>query len=1070
MNSILKHYNENLANESIELEISYNIIKSIEIYKSIFNKLKELSSNISIIENLDIYYTDNIRQIKVFNKGVNQQKDVIMKKESIQSPYIFREQIDNVINHKLKLSLEKKLKSSNTKDIKLLRIKLRVRFDINDKYFIDLDLIKNLDKNEKHIKEIKDMLFKDYNLSNMVENINYSLFDNMLIEVEFKKKELDIKDINTSNDFVKSLLVSNISNYQRYIFNIAKFIIGNKIYLENFKSKSGLKKLLNNVIELSSDSYYKNIIPNITNYYITDKIDGLRCICFIEEYEDGIINIKLVTNKLYNIKEFNKESSTYKKKCTILDCELLFIQEPTEDLISKDTIYLYIFDILTYENNRIGFSPFEERIKILNDGYDKIKNHIKSRVKEYIKLTDKYKEEIKEFYDRKNNDKNYSIDGLIFVPNSNVTNTQSKFPINSNYNNMIGYKWKPAEHMTIDFYVCKLPKNLYTNIPYNKFKLKNNDVIYILFSGISMFDYNKLNMTFMIDYKKIVPEKTQNGSLIPIQFSTSDHPYNYIFITDMEKSLDKKICEFGYNLKSPNETKWEFKKIRTDRDVELERGEYYGNYYKISEMIWNNINNPLTLEMLIKDDNSSYFLKDDNMFYKAQRSYNSFVKSYILETIIDEKLIDKNETNLVIDMAAGKGQDLARLSNLGFKTGIFLDNDKNALSELINRKHNLKTKGNMEIYTKNINLTSDYKDIIKELNIFNLKKESVDIIICNFAIHYIISNENNLINIIKLLTYYLKPNGRFIFTCFDGNKVFNLLKDVNIWNEYEDNKLKYSIKKNYKDNIMSKYGQKIDVLLPFSNNDYYTENLIDIENLIRIFNSNGFTTEISLSFTSLLNNFKENNKKIYDNLTNADKEFINLYQFVIIKKNQANSIISKSNISSFFESSIEGSFDKKEIGNLHLIENINNSNRILILVNTTLKPILTNIIKLYKDNNYKDWNENKKSKNKIVKIIGFDHNNYLNEYFKSDTNKTFDIIIIYDKLFNYDNYLNSYMIKKSITPVILTDNSNNKILILNNETINYLKIEQNTSFGKNNDIYETMDNYIKKNNILYIHN
>lgn len=188
MNSILKHYNENLANESIELEISYNIIKSIEIYKSIFNKLKELSSNISIIENLDIYYTDNIRQIKVFNKGVNQQKDVIMKKESIQSPYIFREQIDNVINHKLKLSLEKKLKSSNTKDIKLLRIKLRVRFDINDKYFIDLDLIKNLDKNEKHIKEIKDMLFKDYNLSNMVENINYSLFDNMLIEVEFKKK------------------------------------------------------------------------------------------------------------------------------------------------------------------------------------------------------------------------------------------------------------------------------------------------------------------------------------------------------------------------------------------------------------------------------------------------------------------------------------------------------------------------------------------------------------------------------------------------------------------------------------------------------------------------------------------------------------------------------------------------------------------------------------------------------------------------------------------------------------------------------------------------------------------
>ena len=322
------------------------------------------------------------------------------------------------------ISLERKLKKSNSNDIKLIRIKLRIRFDFDDKYIIDLDLIKNLDKNEKHIKEIKDMLLKDYNLSNIVENINYALFDNILIEVEFKKKELDIKDINSSNEFIKSLLTSNVSKYQKYIFNIARFIINNKTYLENFKSKSGLKKLLNNVIELNSDTYYKNIIPNLTNYYMTDKIDGLRCICYIDEYEDGIINIKLVTNKLYTIKEFNTEPNNYKKKITILDCELLFLKEPLEDIISKDSIYLYIFDILTYESNKIGFSPFEERIKVLNDGFTKIKDHINCRIKEYIKLSNK--QEIKEFYERKNNDKNYSIDGLIFVPTSNVKNDQSK--------------------------------------------------------------------------------------------------------------------------------------------------------------------------------------------------------------------------------------------------------------------------------------------------------------------------------------------------------------------------------------------------------------------------------------------------------------------------------------------------------------------------------------------------------------------------------------------------------------------------------------------------------------------
>ena len=103
-------------------------------------------------------------------------------------------------------------------------------------------------------------------------------------------------------------------------------------------------------------------------------------------------------------------------------------------------------------------------------------------------------------------------------------------------------------------------------------------------------------------------------------------------------------------------------------------------------------------------DNSSYFINDENDFYKAQRSFNSFVKTFALESIISEQLNDKNQTDFVIDLASGKGQDLARLSNLDFKSGLFIDNDKNALSELLNRKHHLKTRNNkqMQIFIKNI--------------------------------------------------------------------------------------------------------------------------------------------------------------------------------------------------------------------------------------------------------------------------------------------------------------------------------------------------------------------------------
>lgn len=1050
MNSILNHFNENLDNDDIELEVSYNIRKSDDIYKFIFNKLKDATSDINIIENIDIYYVNNVRQTKTFIKGVNQNKDIMIKKESILQPYIFRESIDNVINHKLKISLEKKIKS-NKDSIKFIRIKLRVRFDINDKYMIDLDLIKNIDTKEKHLVEIKNMLFKDYNISNMIENIKYSLFDNILLEVEFKKVNISNSDINESVNFVKSLLATNVSRYQKYIFKIATFIINNRTYLENFKSKSGLKKLLNNVKEMTADTYYKDLVPNIENYYMTDKIDGLRCICFIEEYEDGVLNIKLINNKLYYIKEYNAPSKTSNRKVTILDCELMYSKDTKDEIISKNDIYLYIFDIIAFENNKIGTKPFEDRIEVLVDGFNKIKSNINSRVKEYVKLTSNYREEIKSFYERKNNDKNYSIDGLIFVPTSKVKNEESKFQINTNYNNMIGYKWKPVEHMTIDFFVCELPKNMYGHIPYNSLKLKDDEIIYILFSGITIHDYNRLNLNFMTDYKRIVPEKFQKGDMIPIQFTTSDNPHNYVFVS-FNKELNGRVCEFGYK-----DNKWDFKKIRTDRDVELERGEYFGNYYKISEMIWGNINNPLTLEMLTSEANNSYFLKDDNILYKAQRSYNSFVKSYILETITSDKLTDKNDKDFVIDLAAGKGQDLNRLSNLKFKKGLFIDYDKNALSELINRRQGRKFKGDIKIFTKNIDLTIDHKEIIKELSVFDIKKDSVDVIICNFAIHYIISNEDALINIIKLLTHYLKPNGRFAFTCFDGNRIFNLLKTADSWNKYEGDNLKYSIKKLYKTDIMSKYGQKIDVLLPFSDNEYYTENLIDIDNLINMFNGNGFTTEISLPFDLLLDEFKTNNKRTYDMLTAADKEFISLYQFVIIKKNQSESIISKSNISTFFNNhTVEGNLeDKREVGNLHLIENVNNSNQILILVNTNIQTILDNIIKMYEGNGYKNWDNNKRSRNKIVRVVGFDHDDYLKEYKNACKKKSYETVVLYDKSFKYIDYYNNIMTKKFTTPIILTDDNNYRIIILDTSIIKDIT-----------DIYQ----YIDDDELMTIHN
>jgi len=1069
MENFIQFYNENL-NKNLEFEITYHLNKSINLFKTLFNKLENLSDNITIIEHIDIYYDNNVRLTKQFNGGKNLDKDIKIKKKSIFKPIKLEEIIHNIKFINIKLNEEQNIKIVGSSNIKKIRIKLRLKFSIknNNNFTIDLDLIKNYNIKHNNLKEIKDSVFKPYKISNIIEDINYSLFDEMLLETEYISKEINQDIIDKSINFIKDLFNTNSinidNNYQKYIYNIAKFIISNKVYLENFKYKSGLKKLLNNVIELNSDIFYKKILPNIESFYITDKIDGKRCICYIVEYLDKI-NIKLISNKLYQISEYNhifNENNSNDFKITILDCEVIINYNEDNDILSENDINLYIFDIITYENNDLGFNPFEKRFEYLEKGYDKIKFLPNIQIKEYIKLTTNYKKQFLDFYNKKLNSKYYDIDGLIFVPTSQVSNSETKYPINTNYNNMIGYKWKPIEHMTIDFYICLLPKHLYSYHPYKNLTLKSNENIYILFSGISKQDFDKLNFNYIVDYKKIVPEEYLNNNYFPIQFSTSDNPYNYIFISNDDK-LHNKIGEFLYNTELQ---KWNLKKIRTDRDVELARGEYFGNYYRIAELIWNNINNPLDLTNL-NDDNQSYFATDDNLLYKAQRAFNSYVKTKTLENVISDKLSDKNETNWVIDLAAGKGQDLARLNNLNFKNGLFLDKDKNALLELINRKFNLKSfkKQNIKIFTKNIDLLENNKNIIKELSIFNIEKESIDIIICNFAIHYLLINEEKLLNIIKLLDYYLKPGGRFIFSCFNGYKIFKLLEDTDIWNSYDNNNnLKYSIKKLYNSNKFLNIGQKIDVLLPLSNNKYYTEYLVNLDYIFDIFNNNNFTSELSIPFGSLINDFKNDNSRMFNELSNIDIEYSNLYQMNIIKKKRSNNIIIKSNINSLFNNinyinNIIGS--NYEHNNLYQLKNINNANKILVIINSNNEILIHNIISIFNEYNYKNKNVYKKNKNKIYKIVTYnDDNHEFNMYYSIYNlykHEEYNSIIFFNKTFILNDEYEKILLKNPILPIILENN--NYITIFNQEFLDKL-------INSNIDIIE----YLKNNKLDYLYN
>lgn len=853
-----------------------------------------------------------------------------------------------------------------------MKFKLRLRFNIEKHWTVELDLIKNV-KPEANLKSIKDLVFKKYLESNLLNSIEFSIFDECRLEFEFdNKEEMSLEKLFEPINDLSSKLNSDISLYQKYIFSLARQIItNNKGYLESFRVKSGLKKLLNNVIEIDANVYFKQVQPKLSEggFFITDKIDGKRSILMIKstplESDNLKSNIVILNNEITVIKDqrFKKSESTNLEH-TSLDCELLFIDGKYK---------LFVFDVITFKGERFSSKPFIERFNVMKNAVEYANKIIQSNniqtvecsMKDFIHLNENWANDMKEFYNKK---RDYEIDGIIFTPNDD-----------KDYSSMVGFKWKPAEHSTIDFYIKKISDNILNTSPdlfnFTKKERDNKEINkYVLFSGINKRDLNKFNMTLLPNYESITginfnsKESVNYNSLIPIQFSTSDSPKNYIF-SSTNNDIDGKIGEFGWDMLNK---KWVLKRIRTDRDVELARGEYYGNYYKIAESIWYSINNPLSFDDLFSKD-KGYFTEDNVDTYKEQRHFNSFVKTQVIDKCIN---LLENEYNkpLVVDLAAGKGQDMPRLVNLGINDAIFVDNDKNALQELIKRKHGLNIRDKkMKITTCAIDLKDQYKENIKKIedSYGSSLKEKAGLIMCNFAIHYFTDSSDNIKNIINTVNYLLKSNGLFIFTCFDGKKVKELCSDIG-WDSRDGSidKLKYSIKPLYNSSEeFANCGQKVKLILPFSKGEYYEENLVNLRWISEIMQDNGFNKETIGSFSNLFSSYKN-----IENLSDDDKVFSGLYSYAVFRKSKSSIIISKNNILTKWLpddniNEIVGA--KEDLEYINVLGNVPLSNVILIdnskdeLINSELEEIK----KVFNSYGYRDGNENKRLKKKIFIII-----------------------------------------------------------------------------------------------------
>lgn len=754
---------------------------------------------------------------------------------------LLNRRVNPAMDYKLVLCKEEVIEKINTDDSQVFRVKLRNSFSCND-WRYDFTLSKSIDKQtmtdiNKLRDELKKMLFP-ITSENFIENAPFEHSDEYEFEMEYigdkdkmrPSKLMEFEELLAKVDpniYVKTEMDEVIEDLARVI----KYR-----RLGGIRKNLSIKVLTNNPITLDKRTYWNDVYPDVNQYYICDKTDGIHCMVWIKPGADEAI---VITDKI--------EAKIPLEKSSVIKGDIVIDGEWVDGKV------VYPFDLLVYEGNNITGNKFSDRLAKFAQAIKPLGKFAKEKNFEKISKTS-LSQMIKKHW-KPNQTKPYSIDGLIFTP------------ADGKYYDMKIYKWKPMSHLTIDFLIKKAPKQLLGTQPYISQKGLH---LYLLFVGISSNMMDMLGLRKIPCYRDLFPEIENTKMYFPIQFSPSDEPYTYIYYS--KENLDGQIGEFGYNV---DKHEWKLLRIRTDRLEDMRLGNYYGNDYRIAEFTWRQYYNPIDVDYLTKPTGGYFKVSSDE--HKPARAFGSFVKSKIMDRYRGE--------NWLIDLASGKGQDLFRVADLKIKNALFIDNDIDALDELNYRKFGLhKTHSKLNINVLHADLNDNYRINVDKIMQFGIPPSGVNAVMCNLAIHYMIESDSALTNFIELISNILAPGGIFTFTTFNGQAVFDLLKSLpkgqKEWVAYDGEVKKYAIKKVYSSGTFQKNGQKIEVMLPFSDGEYMSEYLVNIDHVIRQFSRHGYKVEFNTSYSRMLRKFEAENKTMYQRMSDADKKWMGLYQIV----------------------------------------------------------------------------------------------------------------------------------------------------------------------------------------------
>lgn len=746
---------------------------------------------------------------------------------------------------------------------------------------------------------IKDVQSKMFNKVSVRGNQSRSLVDQVpwLVGGHVVKFELELEHVGQDN--AANLTVDHIASVANVIHGamVGAADVGETVDLQKaiyaaaskllppqqaelYRIRHGLKKLWNAVVEVDRDQYFAQIFPDIKQFMATIKADGERVVCHAVGGKLYIIGSTLHVYDLAN--------PIGQSEHIICDAEWVDLRGGGSQVMVFDVMYdQFKHNIMSkpfgFRHSRVVDSVKSMSLSTTSTQQSQSRSPPTIVPKNHIQLTDKWSSELRSLLEGKYN---FEDDGIIF----NSTK--------GGYYKMRVYKVKRDDRVAVDLYakvVTGKIRDTFTKIgdttsarstdASGETTGNDDDSMVLLFCTIGQRQFKQHHLSLTPHYSEIFPNQSTHDTF-PIHFTPPNNTGAYIHYVDEKTAseMDGHVCEMRWDVASG---KWHMLKIRTDRDVDVKRGTYFGNNYYVATIIWRNFINPIKPEDLTDPDTSKlgYFAKHASEDHSAVRSFNNYVKHRGMAKFFKDEL-------MLVDLAGGKGQDVFKADKLGIRNLVVFDIDYQALSILNSRimNHvNIRGRMNMKITTERLDINQPYLNNIVKIK--SVPKQGTPAAMCNFAIHYFMQSKESFRNFANTVIWLSakQPSFTFMFTCFDGKRVFNMMKGVpegEVVDFADDGVTKYSIKRMYAGDQFMSAGQKIGVILPFSQGEYYEEYLVNLDYVIGEFCKLGYTVKMNKPFGYWFDSYAVTNQSRFASMTDKDKQYADLYQLVVLHLNR----------------------------------------------------------------------------------------------------------------------------------------------------------------------------------------